>query len=326
MEAEIDIGGCPACGGLIFEEERFCELCGSPVTGPDDPVGPSGTTAAPDSRQVHDLGAVAAVSDPGRRRTRNEDAVSVATASSGACVVALADGVGSTLNSDRASRAAVDAALGVLEVGLGAPAGPGDEVIAERLARAFDVAQRAVLAVPSGASGESDLMPSTTLVAAVTRPGGLAVASVGDSRAYWLSESHPDGGRILTVDDSWAQDRIAEGVPAVEAYRDPEAHTITRWLGADAPSTVPGVASAEVSEAGVLVVCSDGLWNYFDTPAQMLDVIRPLAGVSPRSLAERLVAAALEAGGHDNVTVAVALVGPAPPSPTGAPASRPTEE
>ena len=47
--------------------------------------------------------------------------------------------------------------------------------------------------------------------------------------------------------------------------RDPRAHMITRWLGADAPDLAPGITTFAPTHPGRVVVCSDGLWNY--TPA-----------------------------------------------------------
>ena len=71
---------------------------------------------------------------------------------------------------------------------------------------------------------------------------------MGDSRAYWLGDA--GGGRVLTVDDSWAEERIAEGIDAELAYADPGAHTITRWLGADAESFDPAVTLLDVLVTG----------------------------------------------------------------------------
>jgi serine/threonine protein phosphatase PrpC len=65
----------------------------------------------------------------------------------------------------------------------------------------------------------------------------------------------------------------------------------------------------EVVRPGVLVLCSDGLWNYFSRPEQLADL---LAAAEDGALdgARRLVRAALDAGGGDNVAVAVVPVGP----------------
>ena len=73
------------------------------------------------------------------------------------------------------------------------------------------------------------------------------------------------GSQTLTVDDSWAQDRIAEGMASDLAYAHPDAHIITRGSEAT-PIRRRRRDHVQVSEPGLLVVCSDGLWNYFEDP------------------------------------------------------------
>ena len=185
------------------------------------------------------------------------------------------------------------------------------------LGRAFAEAQRAVLLVPDDEPGGNDLSPSTTMVIGVVADGRVTVANVGDSRAYFLGTS-PSVARLLTVDDSWAQESIAEGIAPAVAYAHPEAHTITRWVGGDADSVVPSVVAFDATEAGLLVLCTDGLWNYFEDPLELGALIPDGATSSPIAIAQRLTDAALAAGGHDNVTVVVMPVGPAASSPGNA--------
>ena len=156
----------------------------------------------------------------------------------------------------------------------------------------------------------SDLSPSTTLVVALAAPGQILVANVGDSRAYWLGESELDR-RLLTVDDTWAQDRMAEGMGAQEALGHPEAQAITRWIGADTESSEPRITDVAVTEPGLLVVCTDGLWNYFEEPGTLAGLVAAAGDSSPAGIARWLTDAALDAGGQDNITVAVVPVGPA---------------
>jgi serine/threonine protein phosphatase PrpC len=132
------------------------------------------------------------------------------------------------------------------------------------------------------------------------------VGNVGDSRAYWLTRA--GGGKTLSVDDSLAQENIAEGVPPEVAFADPDAHTITRWIGGDADSVEPRLATFEVTEPGVLVLCTDGLWNYFEDPDRLHRILDG-CGNAAMEMASRLVDAALAAGGQDNVTVVVVPIG-----------------
>ena len=147
------------------------------------------------------------------------------------------------------------------------------------------------------------------MVVGAAANGRVTVANIGDSRAYWLGGTASDT-RLLTVDDSWAQQSIAEGTTPELAYAHPEAHTITRWIGADSDSVVPTVVSFDATETGLLVLCSDGLWNYFEDPAQLSALVPDWATCSPVTVARRLTDAALAAGGHDNVTVVVMSVVP----------------
>ncbi len=314
---ELTIDACPQCRSAVFEGERFCEACGfklaADVPEPEDPRAAGRETPAvlPENRQrIHlEEGSAAAVTDRGWRRQRNEDAVALAAVGDRAAV-AVCDGVASTSNAHRAAQAAAAAAIRGLDYALHAPRWPARRELHDLFAESFEAAQRAVEAATDDRDRAGDLSPSTTLVVALTAPGQVLVGNVGDSRAYWLSQSALDR-RLLTVDDSWAQDRIAEGVEPQEALAHPEAHAITRWIGVDAESTEPRITDFEVTEPGLLIVCTDGLWNYFEEPAKLAELVAAAGDRSPSGIARWLADAALDAGGQDNITVAVVPVGPA---------------
>jgi serine/threonine protein phosphatase PrpC len=248
----------------------------------------------------------------GLRRSRNEDAFAIAHAGDRS-VVAVCDGVASTANGDQAARAAADAALEVLEPLLHAAEWPDDDALRRHLEGAFDEAQRSVLGVPGDDDPYgNDASPSTTLVVAVAASGRAVVGNVGDSRAYWMTQE-AGHSRVLTVDDSWAEEQIAQGMPAELAHGHPDANTITRWIGGDTDSWTPRVTVLEPGETGHLVVCSDGLWNHFDDPERLSGLVAQPAP-PPLEVARCLTDAALDAGGQDNVTVAVIPLGPAGPA------------
>jgi serine/threonine protein phosphatase PrpC len=297
-----NLASCVSCGAPVFEHERFCEICGTRI-GSEPIVEAEASPSAPMQRVEVNLATAAAVSDRGRRRPRNEDAVSLACWD-GRTAAVVCDGVASTSNAHLASQAAAEMAMHTLESAL------------HRLPTAMDdwqslfneachVAQEEVAHVQPEGGG---LSPSTTLVAVVAQPGLVAVGNVGDSRAYLLAETQGSGS-LLTVDDSWAEEMIAEGMVPSVAYAEPEAHTITKWIGADVESVLPTVSVYDIDRPGTLVVCTDGLWDYFEQPAALAGIVQH-AGSNPLALARTLVEAALAAGGHDNVTVAVIPVGP----------------
>jgi serine/threonine protein phosphatase PrpC len=263
-------------------------------------------------RQAHDLGVLAAVTDIGYRRSRNEDGVAIA-AIDGCVIAAVCDGVSSTANGDRAAHAATDAVLATLQQALAFRQRPSGADLDALMEDAFDAAQEAVLLVPSDDDPLGNIdPPSTTLVVAIAAPERVVVGNIGDSRAYLLSAERARC-RLLTVDDSWALERIAEGTPSEEAYAQPGAHTITRWIGGGTESSAPRLTDVEVDGSGFLVLCTDGVWNSFEEPARLAALI-PEGTPSPIVVAQALTDAALAAGGRDNMSVAVIPVGPTPPN------------
>jgi serine/threonine protein phosphatase PrpC len=130
---------------------------------------------------------------------------------------------------------------------------------------------------------------------------------VGDSRAYWLPDEGP--AEQLSVDNSWATEQIASGVPRESAEADSRAHAITKWLGADSPDVDASTSTTTATTPGWLLVCSDGLWNYCSTADELQKVVAAQPS-DPLSRAEGLVQWANEQGGHDNITVTLARIAP----------------
>ncbi|HET9658517.1 MAG TPA: PP2C family serine/threonine-protein phosphatase [Kineosporiaceae bacterium] len=183
--------------------------------------------------------------------------------------------------------------------------------LAELLVRSGIAANDAVVATAGDPPAANP--PSCTFVAAVVEDGLLVAGWAGDSRAYWL----PDDGlpEQVSADDSWAGEAVAAGIPREDAERAPHAHAITRWLGVDAPDPAPRTAARALDRAGWVLVCSDGLWNYCSAAPDLRELVADtvrLAGPDPARLASALVDWAKQQGGHDNITVALARVTPAP--------------
>jgi serine/threonine protein phosphatase PrpC len=295
---EIEIWPCRVCESPVFDDELFCEACG---TGLVETAADVLTSPRKGDREEIDLGTGAAITDRGLRRRRNEDAMAIAVVGNRAAA-AVCDGVASTANPDLAARAAATEALACLEPLLHVPDQLRVQDMAARIREAFARARQAVMGVPDDEPDGNDLSPSTTMVAALATPEHIVIGNVGDSRAYWCS---PAGCQLLTTDDSWAQEAIAEGMTTERAYAHPDAHTITRWIGADAESAVPTVIELPVTDRGLLLLCSDGLWNYFREPGDLGSLVREEVSSDPGRLARRLTDAAMSAGGQDNITVVV---------------------
>ncbi len=355
---------CMACGELLLEDARFCEACGAKVGGgdtlPTDDTAygaETGTAAAPaptagepcvkcqgpvaadgycsqcghkalEPVVVDDRGTLAYATHKGRRHERNEDSAALATTSEGWPVLVVSDGVSVSPNPHLASAAAVVAATGRLG---GQPFdGPAG------LIAAVQDAQAAVCEVsPEGdpqwlvADGTH---PSCTIVIAIATDTELHVANVGDARGHLLTrfpgDSPSSGWKAtqLTTDDSAAAQAIAEGIDADIALSLPGGHAITAWLGADARDVTPHLAVHPLAAGDVVLVTSDGLWNYAATDAALSDLVSTLLPPADELLAdpglgrhcERLVTWAVDQGGADNVTVAI--------TPAPAPDQRHTEQ
>ena len=125
----------------------------------------------------------------------------------------------------------------------------------------------------------------------------------------------------LTTDDSLASEMVAAGlVSEDDAMTMPGAHVVTGWLGADGAGTEPHVATFKPPGPGVLLLCSDGLWNYRPGAAELAELALPGALTDPLGTAAALVSFALEAGGMDNITAVVAPFPPTAPAPEEKPA------
>jgi serine/threonine protein phosphatase PrpC len=246
-----------------------------------------------------DAGLLAGVTDRGLRHHRNEDAIALRTVLGPSGPVPLAvvsDGVSSAPRPDEASLAAVRAAIGVLA----AAARAGEDPVAASVAalRAASEALRE-LAGPDGA-------PAATYVSAVAGQSEATVCWLGDSRAYWLAEDPAASARI-TRDDSLAEELVGAGLASPEeALASPQAHVITRWLGADLPDAEPHVTQFRLPGPGALLICSDGLWNYCPEAADLATLVAfPEVLTEPLAVAAKLVTFAVDHGGMDNITVAL---------------------
>lgn len=250
-----------------------------------------------------DLGPAAGVSDRGLRHQRNEDAMALAAeqAPDGPAVVAVVcDGVSTSARPDEASQAAAQAALPELVAAVRA----GGDLAAASLAAV--AAARQALAALQGSSGDTS---ATTFVSAVATGYQVTLCWLGDSRAYWLARP-PSESRLLTLDDSVAGGMVAAGLAdEAAAMASPHAHVLTRWLGGDAsdlagdPDRAAHVERYIPSAAGVLLLCSDGMWNYLPEAADLAALALPKALTDPLGAAAGMVKYAVDAGGADNITV-----------------------
>jgi serine/threonine protein phosphatase PrpC len=297
--APVTATECPFCHAEQITADGYCESCRRKV--------PSGR----DHLEL-DLGPLAGVTDKGLRHARNEDAMALATAesASGPAVLAVVcDGVSSSRRPDEASLAAAQAAVRVLLAGVRA-----GEDLTETSKAAVAAAQQALAGLDEPGLDEPGLgdPPSATFVSAVMTTETVTLCWLGDSRAYWLGSGIGSDAQRLTCDDSVAGEMVAAGLVSEDAAMAlPGAHVVTGWVGANSPAAPPHVATFTPPGPGVLLLCSDGLWNYQPEAAGLAGLALPGALTDPLGTAAALVEFALQAGGADNITVVLAPFPPA---------------
>jgi PPM family protein phosphatase len=223
-------------------------------------------------------------SDTGRARRANEDSYYAR-----APVFVVADGMGGAQAGEVASRLAVE----VFERGLGSDdgAGSGEELLARRVHAA-----NTRIHEMSQAEQEHAGM-GTTITAAHVGEHDVAIAHVGDSRAYRLRGSE---FVRLTEDHSLVEEMRRRGqLTAQEADEHPQRSIITRALGPE-PDVLVDTSSWRGAAGDVYLLCSDGLTSMVPEE-RVADIVR--AARSLRDGGHALIDAANEAGGRDNITV-----------------------
>jgi PPM family protein phosphatase len=227
------------------------------------------------------------LSDKGCVRSNNEDYCLVEPDLG---LYVLADGMGGAKAGERASRMAVDTVAEMVHM--------AQHRDSQVLLKAVEEANRRVL---NAARNDPSLEGmGTTLVAALELEDALSIASVGDSRAYLLDES---GLRVLTDDQTWVNEVGRPlGLDEESLRNHPMRHVLTMAIGASAPLTV-NYYSVPLHAGNLILICSDGLHGVLD-PADLERILRSgRNGVSLDESCRKLVDAAKEAGGPDNVTV-----------------------
>jgi serine/threonine protein phosphatase PrpC len=248
---------------------------------------------------------VAQASHVGMVRAVNEDSLLAEPP-----VFAVADGMGGHSFGDRASATAV--------LALHEEFDPGQVTDPDHVFAAIRRANAAVRELTAWAGGGTHLIAGTTLAGValvVEHPEAdprWMVFNLGDSRVYRV-RGHA-GGIVaglerITVDHSLVQELLDAGlIDDDEARRHPERNVITRALGA-ADEVRAEAWMLPATEPQTFLLCSDGLTKELDDAriAELLAALDPADPVpeSPDAAVDRLLAAALAAGGADNVSIVV---------------------
>ncbi len=227
----------------------------------------------------------AACTDRGRKRSSNEDAFGFSVDHG---VFVVCDGMGGAAAGEVASALAVDELMRLLkERSAGAPLP--------------EAAEQAIMAANGTIFTRAARNPKlsgmgTTLVLLLANADRAWMLNIGDSRGYRLR-----GGKLeqITVDHSLVEEQVRSGrINLAEAKRSPLRNVITRALGTQ-PTVTADVFPLEIEPGDLFLLCSDGLTR--ELSDDLLESMLRL-DLKLEALCERLIGAANNAGGHDNIT------------------------
>jgi PPM family protein phosphatase len=227
----------------------------------------------------------AAVTDRGRKRPSNEDAFGYSVEHG---IYVVCDGMGGAAAGEIASSLAVDEVMRLLTGHSELNPFPADaeQAIAAANEAIFTRAQRS-----NKLSGMG-----TTLVGLLANEHHAWMVNVGDSRGYRLRNS---GLEQITLDHSLVEEQVRLGrMDRDEALRSPLRNVITRALGTQSTVT-PDMFELEIEPGDVFLLCSDGLTREL-SDSRIESLLRVNAPLD--ELCNRLVGAANQAGGADNIT------------------------
>ena len=235
----------------------------------------------------------AAMSDTGVERDLNEDRYAVVESPSGLAWL-VCDGMGGVAGGELAAQLAIDAIRRDSE---NLPPQPAEIALKTSILEANRI-------IVLRRQNQAFAGMGTTIVAVLFSGEEVALAHVGDSRAYLIRE-----GAIqqLTVDHTYVQQLVDKGqIKPQDAMTHPQAHILTRCIGAE-----PGLEMEvqklwlwQVPEGGtrdLLVLCTDGLYSLVGE-GELATVITQN---SPQSACTKLVEMAKARGGYDNISLAI---------------------
>lgn len=236
-------------------------------------------------------------SEIGLVRTVNQDAFAVLDTMG---VWAVADGMGGHVGGEIAAHTAiatVQAGAGTTSTQLSDGRPSPVEVLTDLIGQAHE----AILHRARSKSKLKGMGTTLVLLAIVSDPTPIAhLAHVGDSRAYRFRSGTLT---LLTKDHTLIEKYLERGILTVEtAKTHPERHVLTRALGVG-PTVQPTVTTLAIQPEDLILLCSDGLTKMMED-AEIQTVLAD-GTLDPTQICNRLITAALDRGGEDNVTVVI---------------------
>lgn len=285
-----------------------------------EPFAPSSDTLAPTSARVSIASRselrpaidMVAATDKGRTRAQNDDNFLIDRALG---LTVVCDGMGGHASGGLASAIAVNAFRDAILARKqllrdyidceNAPAEVTRHEIASLLQLAANLASRAVHQAANGDASKRGM--GTTLVAVLVLNNHAFVVNVGDSRAYISRQGELEQ---LTRDHTVYNELILRRkLPASAAQEVAPKNALTRAVGVYEHCEAETLV-IDVAEGDRILLCSDGLYRYFEGAGGSTDELRlALFGDDGQQVADDLVARANELGGKDNITAAIITLG-----------------
>jgi serine/threonine protein phosphatase PrpC len=229
--------------------------------------------------------------DRGQRRASNQDNAAAVALPGGYILLIVADGVGGAGGGETASEETVNAFLATMWA---------DKISdpAMALAKALDQANARVRQLQTTDTKLAHM--ATTLVSALIQGEDAWIVNVGDSRAYRCANGQLEP---LTQDDSWIAEQVRSGaMTPEEAAKSPYQNVITRGVGVEENLKAERIVHQRLEFDDSILLCSDGL--YRSVPAET--IAATLAELEDADEAsDRLIDLANQAGGPDNISVAL---------------------
>lgn len=237
-------------------------------------------------------------SDVGCVRTNNEDNFGYDTRSG---IFLVCDGMGGMAAGEVASKMGVDTVLEYFRKATANGNYPAHgrtyedlSQMANALASAIQLANDVIYQAASSDASHHGM--GATIVAAMLKGNFLSIAHVGDSRIYRIRQGQIEQ---MTEDHSLVAEQVRRGLLSQEeADRSDIQNIIFRALGADA-TVEPDLEDLVAQPGDILLLTTDGLTKYIKEP-RLLEIIQ--SAYSLQQACDRLIQAAKEAGGDDNIT------------------------
>jgi PPM family protein phosphatase len=241
-------------------------------------------------------GVPAAITDTGCERDLNEDRYAIIESPSGLAWI-VCDGMGGVRGGELAAQLVIDGMRRDLE-------GMPQRSPATALRSAILEANRIIVLRRQNPDFAG---MGTTIVCALFSGIEVALAHVGDSRAYLV---HNGAITQLTKDHTFVQELVdSHQIKPDQALSHPQAHILTRALGSEPALEVDlqryWIKTPVEGPSDILVLCTDGLYSHVNDR----EICAAVTDNPPRQACVKLVDLAKARGGFDNITLAVIPAG-----------------